>query len=76
MKTEFENSVRRLSILYHLPDIKITWINPWVESQKYYRLCEGEQVNFRRNVQGVATFISDVAARTNYKAVKKSAAVR
>ena len=29
MKIEFENSIRRLSFLYHLPDIKIAWINPW-----------------------------------------------
>ena len=29
MKVEFENSVRRLSFLCHLPDIKIAWINPW-----------------------------------------------
>ena len=28
MKIEFENSIRRLSILCRLPDIKITWINP------------------------------------------------
>ena len=28
MKIEFENSIRRLSILCRLPDIKIAWINP------------------------------------------------
>ena len=28
MKIEFENSVRRLSFLCRLPDIKIAWINP------------------------------------------------
>ena len=29
MKIEFENSIRRFSFLYHLPEIKIIWINPW-----------------------------------------------
>ena len=29
MKIEFENSIRRLSFLCHLTDIKITWINSW-----------------------------------------------
>ena len=29
MKIEFENSIRRLSFLCHLPDIKIALINPW-----------------------------------------------
>ena len=28
MKIEFENSIRRLSYLSHLPDIKIAWMNP------------------------------------------------
>ena len=28
MKIEFENSIRRLSILCHLPDIKTAWRNP------------------------------------------------
>ena len=28
MKIEFENSIRRLSFLCHLTDIKIAWINP------------------------------------------------
>ena len=28
MKIEFENSIRRLSILCHIPDIKSAWINP------------------------------------------------
>ena len=28
MKIKFENSIRRLSFLCHLPDIKIAWINP------------------------------------------------
>ena len=28
MKIEFENSSRRFSFLYHLPDVKIAWINP------------------------------------------------
>ena len=28
MKIKFENSIRRLSILYPLPDIKIAWLNP------------------------------------------------
>ena len=30
MKIEFENSIRRLSFLCRLPDIKIAWINPCV----------------------------------------------
>ena len=30
MKIEFENSIRRLSILCPLPEIKIAWINPWI----------------------------------------------
>ena len=29
IKIEFENSIRRLSFLYYLPDIRIAWINPW-----------------------------------------------
>ena len=29
MKIEFENSIRRLSFLCRLTDIKIAWINPW-----------------------------------------------
>ena len=29
MKIEFENSIRRLSFLCRLTDIKITWINSW-----------------------------------------------
>ena len=33
MKTEFENSIRRLSFLCHLPEIKIAWINPWLVVQ-------------------------------------------
>ena len=28
MKIQSENSIRRLSFLYHLLDIKIVWINP------------------------------------------------
>ena len=28
MKVGFKNSIRRLSLLYHLPDIKIALINP------------------------------------------------
>ena len=28
MKIEFQNSIRRLSFLCRLPDIKIAWINP------------------------------------------------
>ena len=28
MRIEFENSIRRLSILSLVPDIKIAWINP------------------------------------------------
>ena len=31
MKIEFENSIRRLSILFRITDIKITWINPWFD---------------------------------------------
>ena len=31
LKIEFENSIRRLSFLCCLPDIKIAWINPWSE---------------------------------------------
>ena len=27
MKIEFENSIRRLSFLCRLPDIKIAWVN-------------------------------------------------
>ena len=34
MKIEFENSVRRLSFLCHLPDIKIAWINPCKGNKK------------------------------------------
>ena len=30
MKIEDENAVKRLSILCHLPDIKIAQINPWI----------------------------------------------
>ena len=29
MKIEFQNSVKRLSCLCRLTDIKIAWINPW-----------------------------------------------
>ena len=31
MKIEFESSIRRLSFLCHLPDIKIAWIYPLQE---------------------------------------------
>ena len=31
LKIEFENSIRRLSFLCCLPDIKIAWVNPWSE---------------------------------------------
>ena len=30
MKTEFEKSIKRLSFLCSLKDIKIAWINPWL----------------------------------------------
>ena len=30
MKVEFENSIKRLSFLCRLPDIKIAWIYPWI----------------------------------------------
>ena len=30
VKIEFENSIRRLSVLCHLTDIKIAWINPCI----------------------------------------------
>ena len=33
MKTEIENSIRRLSFLCHLPVIKTAWINPWLVVQ-------------------------------------------
>ena len=29
MKIEFKNSIRRLSILWCISDIKIAWINSW-----------------------------------------------
>ena len=32
MKIEFENSVRRLSILCRITDIKISWINPCIQA--------------------------------------------
>ena len=33
MKIEFENSIRRLSFLCRLTDIKTAWINPWTSLQ-------------------------------------------
>ena len=33
MKTEFQNSIARLSFLFHITDIKSAWINPWAVPQ-------------------------------------------
>ena len=38
MKAEFENSIRRLSVLWSSPDIKIAWINPCKLSYNKYQL--------------------------------------
>ena len=35
MKIEFENSVRRLSFLYCLMNIKIAWMNPWKDYENF-----------------------------------------
>ena len=35
MKTEFENSIRRLSFLFRLRDIKIAWVNPCIKWYLY-----------------------------------------
>ena len=40
MKIEFKNSIRRLSILRRLPDIKIAWINPWCYVTICYPVCD------------------------------------
>ena len=40
MKIEFEDSIRRLSILCRLPDIKIAWINPWVKVPKWAKMSK------------------------------------
>ena len=36
MTIEFENSIRRLSFLYHLPDVKIARINLTLRASKIY----------------------------------------
>ena len=38
MKIDFENSIRRLSFLCCLPDIKIAWINPFIGNLTYLEL--------------------------------------
>ena len=40
MKIEFENSIRRLSILCRLPDIRIAWINPSARSCSLQKLLQ------------------------------------
>ena len=46
MKSEFENSIRRLSILCRIPDIRIAWINPffedWGQSVQISTICNQE----------------------------------
>ena len=41
MKIEVENSIRRLSFLCRLPDIKFAWINPCIA---YDRLQDGGSI--------------------------------
>ena len=51
MTTEFKNSIRRLSFLYCLPDIKIAWINPCVSTMH----SKASQNNF----SNFLTFLTD-----------------
>ena len=47
MKIDFKNSIRRLSFLCHLPDIKIAWINPcWGIQWKYFKVKIIQKRNF------------------------------
>ena len=51
MKIEFDNSVRRLSFLCRLTDIRIAWINPWQCGFLFLILTLNKVASFRNEVQ-------------------------
>ena len=46
MKIEFENSIRRLSFLCHLPDLKIAWISKTAYSSSFTNVCFSTKIEF------------------------------
>ena len=45
-KIEFQNSIRRLSFLCRLPDIKIAWVNPHWDYQGVRNISFSENFDF------------------------------